>query len=1111
METKDEKMSKAKYNIVTLSAESLIDSYGKEKKEDGTTKYFYEFDFRNARKRRALIKSTEAFDDTALFYQIREVMREKGLTFDEGENALLRTLLYVDFEQLFNRITDTGEKGQLVKALIKNGFTIIYEDGSKDGKKITYQVFDKSNSMSRNSKISFVNSVVADDVSKRLNLDICFNNIQMIWSKYYAYRGLYLTAARRIVCSDLELSEATVVVVPDKAHTVKDQWVVTAKQKEGEEGVWKVFEEKRDITIGNVFDGEGLISPRYADLINEALGNKNKKASSFQVRMPFMKGMLHTVDFHTFIKEEGKIKEESFWITDAYGVKRDLMKAEIIVPVSMFKCYKWLKSYKEAAECMTYYFKKFREYKHALYIGNTDLIYGKSSFTRLSYQFLNTLALTAEEFDGLVQGHAEWANNPVKYIEELKEAEAEEIVLDDELPDEGVMCKKEEECWRYALYRNPVIAHEPGVKTRLEQLSNGLKLDMARGRFLVKGEVRFLSRDLLGFLIELLKNGEGSPEIEELKGKCLHNDKFFMPENQIGLEVKRHYPIFRSPHLSRNDQCALKPYYVGKDKRKKDIYYKYFGELRGILMVSYNSLVPETLGGADFDGDIVKVIDNASIRNAVLRGVYEKVDEKEKVKYQRKLPIVVIPTPPNQGGRHGVPKMIPYGVVKNTFSSKVGQISNLSIRIGNAEYAQSPGKVEHSCAECTILTGLEIDAAKTGKHPNLNELMDYAKSLESGFDYIRDFKGLIDSISKERYFIDGKSIEEANNRYHITTREDGREMQREYVFDEKLRGINRLPKHFFDAVKKGINLPGKMEGNRYIYFEFLRNKEEWKAWKKEKHVNELQGKVAAVISAYQKVARLDSKVNRMSTYLEKSNFEGHVKTILRCQYDAKLYRDILKHDLCMLWSYVDELLDTKQQAKNAIQDLEDYNWPFLLDDQKEQILMKVFGWDDQKEQISDNAESDESIKAIKKILMNFDFTGYNILYYTLKDVENMRSAESDIKELIEEIEGEEVNAEPAEEELKIDRRLYGETFQKLHKEFVRSREQKQSGIKKKMMEYCKGQISELLQGGSAEEKVKLLYSLRGNNQPDSGSRFFWECVTAEEIEAVKSTTNVKGE
>ena len=55
--------------------------------------------------------------------------------------------------------------------------------------------------------------------------------------------------------------------------------------------------------------------------------------------------------------------------------------------------------------------------------------------------------------------------------------------------------------------------------------------------------------------------------------------------------------------------------------------------------------------------------------------------------------------------------------------------------------------------------------------------------------------------------------------------------------------------------------------------------------------------------------------------------------------------------------------------------------------------------------------------------------------------------------------------------------------------------------KKKLQEYCVGLLQGLLEGISAVEKVKLLYSLRGSDNPDRNSLFFWECITIEELEA----------
>lgn len=1083
--------NRKKYNIVTLSASQLIKKYSRKRNPvTGAAYVCYEFDFTDIRARRAVTKSTDLFDDTALFYQIKEVLREQEIPTQKGEDSIAETLLFVDFEQLFSRmpesdarvLTDTyNEEGldtvsgkineeYLIKLLIEEGFAVRYTDD----RVIEYVAFDKSNSMSRNSKMSFIDRRVAEHVSRRMDLDIYFDGMHMVLSKYYAYRGLYFTTADRVVSKELVLNAETVVVIEDVSQTIKGQQVVTAEQ-EGD--CWNVVKKKKDVTIENVFDGEGIISPRYAELINRALGHG--EASSFQVRMPFLKGMLHTVDFHGFIREfaggEDGTAQESFVIRDAYGVERDLMKAEIVLPVSMLKCYKWLKHYVAAEQCMEYYFEKFHAFRHALYVGNTDLVYKNFGYTKLSYQFLNTLALTADEFDGLAKGHTHWAEYPVEYLEGMEYADNEEDYC--------------EESWRYALRCNPVIAHEPGVKTRLEQLSNGLKLDLARGRLLVKGEVRFLSRDLLGFLIDLLKaGGVADKRIRDLQDKCLYSNKFFMPMNRIALEIAQDYPIFRSPHLSRNEQCAMKPYCVGKKKQRQDLYYRYFGGLKGILMVPYDSLVPYALSGADFDGDIVKIIDSPYIRNAVLRAVYDENG-------RRKLPLVVIPSPGGQEKRTGVPKQIPYQVVKNTFSNRIGQISNLSIRIGSAEYGQTESDVAHSCAECTILTGLEIDAAKTGNHPNLDSIMEYAKGLSVSFDYVHEFKELVDVISRERFFRNSKRVVQDGDTYCLEAKENGRTFCAEYVYSADLQGISRLPKHFFDVYMKTMQLPGVKEKNRYQYFDFLQDTN----WKNGISP-ELRAKAAAVINAYRRVERLNNRVNRRHAYLEQNNFEGHVKTILMCQYDKDVYTDIVENDLCVLWAYVDEYFDTKQQAEDAIRHLEGKNWPFLLEHQKEQVLREVF-----------RTEYD---RMVKRLVTNFDFSGYNIMYYTLKDVAMMRALELTDTELLAEIKEElpeDVIAETGEycfsendavgEVQNIDA-FYEETFDELYEIFIRYREQKKSGIKKCLQEECVKRLNALLDAVPAEEKVKLLYSLRGNTNPDRNSVFFWKCVTVADLEAV---------
>ena len=69
------------------------------------------------------------------------------------------------------------------------------------------------------------------------------------------------------------------------------------------------------------------------------------------------------------------------------------------------------------------------------------------------------------------------------------------------------------------------------------------------------------------------------------------------------------FALLRSPHLSKNELAMMRPFIPNKN----DLHRKYFGHLKGIIMVSYYSNVPLVLAGADFDGDLVKIINDEDI------------------------------------------------------------------------------------------------------------------------------------------------------------------------------------------------------------------------------------------------------------------------------------------------------------------------------------------------------------------------------------------------------------------------------------------------------------------------------------------------------------------
>lgn len=168
-----------------------------------------------------------------------------------------------------------------------------------------------------------------------------------------------------------------------------------------------------------------------------------------------------------------------------------------------------------------------------------------------------------------------------------------------------------------AVAKNSAFLKAPKVKNIFDSILKNYECDLDLGRPEVEGEQRFLSCDLLALLIKILENVSnvnfGNSAKNSLKKHCLDKDKFFMAKNKISISPNEYYAFLRNPHLSRNEQEKLRA-----AEKYGSLYEKYFSHLKGAVMVSAASNVVMTLGGADFDGDFVKIIKDSRIVQAVL-------------------------------------------------------------------------------------------------------------------------------------------------------------------------------------------------------------------------------------------------------------------------------------------------------------------------------------------------------------------------------------------------------------------------------------------------------------------------------------------------------------
>lgn len=159
------------------------------------------------------------------------------------------------------------------------------------------------------------------------------------------------------------------------------------------------------------------------------------------------------------------------------------------------------------------------------------------------------------------------------------------------------------------------------------------------------------------------------------------------------------------------------------------IWRRYFSHLNGIVMIEPWSLIAERLGGADYDGDMVKVIYEPVICESIAfhyKATTRKSDDR--FSNRNNLPLLSIPTAEPQI-RNANDWYARFETVRSTFSSRVGQISNAALDRSMLAYDESidEGIKEQNRKETetlAILTGPEIDSAKSGIKPDLSVYLD---------------------------------------------------------------------------------------------------------------------------------------------------------------------------------------------------------------------------------------------------------------------------------------------------------------------------------------------------------------------------------------------------
>ncbi len=697
-----------RYRIYLLSAKSIL-SYAKE--EGGAVTIALNRDAT----RRCVVPGRQEQEENALFFQIQCALHGDGFAFSKESGVIedLSTVLcYVDFSGIFDR-NGVSPRVARLQALAEElfrpeGVTLDLGDGPRQ-----YAAFERSNSMSRMGRLSFIRADLWETVRRRIMLDLELGRCQL--SKLYAYNGLMLSTGARV--EGIEIDRPHRVIVVDNHALQRSARVITVEDVGGTDSVrrYQRVERVEDFSVTE-FDGEGLVSKEYAARLNKALGGRH---TSFQIRLPFVKGMLHQVDFHDFFRSAGTTH-----LTDLWGVNHPVAKVDVILTKSMFKGYGWLT---ENGKSWEDYWAAFRKYRHALYVTN----------------------VSKERPRGLPDG---WEHSPKEDARQwlTKATETEYYKLRADAAYRRQVFTRQAGWWGAdrksrayllgkLLEKNPAFIGESVYQEQLEDMAQRLLKDYALGRLQVAGDVRFLSGDLLRFLVMLL---DVVPEkltksqrtfLSVALSTEFQGHAFYAP--RPGYKGKSACTILRNPHIARNEEILLDPYRPVEQMRKH-----YLGHLTDVVMVSSFMYAAERLGGADFDGDMVKTIADPIVNRCVQKNYqYQNLDNLGNLPFL-KIPSIQARVQDAKDWRAR------FQTVRDTFSSRVGQISNAALARSVIAYNENSQAEERQQAReevetLAILTGLEIDSAKSGVKPDLSPYLSKPrkqKNLFLTYKYLMD-------------------------------------------------------------------------------------------------------------------------------------------------------------------------------------------------------------------------------------------------------------------------------------------------------------------------------------------------------------------------------------
>ena len=452
-----------------------------------------------------------------------------------------------------NRIDKILFVPEIISLIVKNvkGYEKIIKNGLFINNKKYVRLMCSAGQARRNN-VLFVDSEYEAELKRVLNNDR--KDIEITPAKFNAYFALASSTA-------LPVTNPIFCVVPDCIIKRKErvEWV---EEIDGQDDSIEEVEKELEF---NLFDGQGLISPRMAKVWADDL-EIDYIPSCFIVRSNFIKGMVATFDFLKFSDEIGK-----HIIKDIYGDDVNIRDMDIILTESQFKLW-------NAFDSLPDYLDKCK--KNNLGWGVTRCSpKEENTHTTLNYQFLQVLKLDSKQIESLCSKTVEYFKNILSNRWDYTLLYLLGDMVNKEY-DENIFDKINDNITK-ALILEPSLIYDPYIQTHIRNSIRKRIKDSYIGNIIVDGQYSFMVSDPYTFVEYLF-----GLEPQGLLDKNQYYNKYWLDRgvNKIA--------GMRSPLTWKSECCTFNL----KNNDKISEWYKYLDKC---IIFPTNGMDMALLGGAD--------------------------------------------------------------------------------------------------------------------------------------------------------------------------------------------------------------------------------------------------------------------------------------------------------------------------------------------------------------------------------------------------------------------------------------------------------------------------------------------------------------------------------